>query len=384
MKKRSSFFITGVLTLIVFFGITLIIGCGGDGGGSGSGTITPAESPTVSPTTSPTTTPSPSPTQSDEEQIRQNILQNSNGIFGFEENKEESGDLEREDVEAHQWWRRLYTSRDDNVDVDVQGNVAYVTITRHWKGTFYVKPGGSGQFVQKTLDDTMTRTATYEKSGATSSKGTWELKRLSPLVLQPYSGDKVVNIKSMRITNMDTGEEIMYITNPTQEFELSEYPIFEPDTNIKVEAEVEHLGTSEFEPLMHVFIHHGTWLIYRHFRNIAYDDGGENQYSGDETAGDDIYTRLYTTGHPSFEYWKRGAADVLDSRCLHTSDDDYSSNVWVIPYKVQSGTPPSPTPTPSPTESPEPTPSPTESPEPTPSPTESPEPTPSPTESPEP
>lgn len=379
MRKRNSIFITGILTLIVFFGITLIIGCGGGGsGGDGTSTVTPTESPTVSPTTSPTTTPSPSPTQSDEEQIRQSISQNSNGIFGFEEDEEESEDIEREDVEAHQWWRRLYTSRDDVVDVDVQGDVAYVTVTRHWQGTFYVKPGGSGQFVQKTLDDTMTRTATYEKSVVVNGKETWELKRLSPLVLQPYSGDKVVNIKSMRITNMDTGEEIMYITDPTHEFELSEYPIFEPDTNVKVEAEVEHLGTSEFVPPMHVFIHHGTRLIYRHFRNIAYDDGGENQYSGDETAGDNIYTRLYKTGHPSFQFWKRGAADVLDSRCLHTSDDDYSSNAWIIPYKVQSGTPPSPTPTP--TESPEPTPSPTESPEPTPTPTESPEPTPSPTE----
>ena len=178
------------------------------------------------------------------------------------------------------------------------------------------------------MDDTLTRYAKFQKIG-----GFWTLTAISPLVLEPASGEKKASITRVTIYNDD--EEVLSITDPTQLIDLDNLPVFSPYSQVKVEVEVEYSGESGYDPSTHVFIHHGLRLIEPHCRDFAYDDGGTNPASGDATADDNIYTRLYTTGLGS-GYWKRGAGDVLDSTCLHSTDDDYQSNAWVIPYKVSS------------------------------------------------
>jgi len=327
--------VIAILILAVFFSFTAIVGCSGGGGGGGESPA-PTESPTTSPTVSPTPSPTVSPTPNDEAQIKEIINKNSTGIFGmedvegFETFAENVGPLKRQEpteVSPHQRWYRYYTSFENDVDVDVQGDIANVTISRHWSGVLRLKIEEGSEVVEKPIDDVFTRNATFQKEGEL-----WTLKRITPLVLKPYDGEQVVNIKKFLITQND--QTVIEITDPTLQLDVENLPVFSPQSNVRVEVEVEHLGSSNYTPDMHVFIHHGHRLIEGHWRNIAFDDGGVNPFSGDEVAGDNIYSRLYTTGLGS-EYWKRGAADVLDSRCLHTGDDDYSSNVWVIPYKVE-------------------------------------------------
>lgn len=299
----------------------IISGCSGGGGGGGS---------TAS---NPTGDPGGTPAPTDEDLIREDITNNSNGLFGLETsdaaetdyNKKTTGD--KEDAEPHQRWYREYTSRTANINVDIVGDLADVTIVRNWYGTFHVKPDPEGDPVEKPMNDVLSRYAQYERVD-----GEWRIKAVSPLVMQS-TGENYATIKSFRITSEDGTVEYLNVTDPTALFNVEDLPVFTPDTNIRVETEVEYNGESIFTPPQYVFVHHGARMAYTHHRRIAFDDGGTSPFSGDLTEGDNIFTRLYKTG-PGSRYWKRGSAGTINAAALHTTDDDYQSNVWVIPYHV--------------------------------------------------
>ncbi len=226
------------------------------------------------------------------------------------------------------WGRRRLGVTEKDIDIHIEGNTAYVTITKRVEGTLYVdrtddhirNPGS------KPIDDRVTKKAYFEKVF-----GHWQLLELSCVDIELTEQSKqTVSITSVEAIGTNSQGAVTYtITSPSELMNIStELPTFLKGTEVKVIATVEN-SNQEWTPPVFVFLHYGK-PFQNHKREQMFDDGTH----GDEVAGDGKYTNTWTIGSNASIY-RHAAVDVLDAGCLQNEDeDDYNSVAWRIPYKA--------------------------------------------------
>lgn len=363
--------------IMALFTALILQGCGGGGGGgstSGGGGSTSGGDGSANPLSG-----SGSSAMSDTAQIKSIVAQNSSGMFNNDDEQSNDDDIEKSEsiaegdvspentkgnVIPHQKWFREYQDSSLDVQTAINGTTADVTVIRRKTGLFHVKPTSASQWITKSIDDTFTKYAQFEKVD-----GEWKLKAISPFVVKPSSGVTPANITKAVFYNNNV--PVLTITDPAKLIPIDQLPVLSPESQIRIETSTSYSGSSSSNPPVFVFFHHGIRLIERLHRRICYDDGGLNPAGGDLTAGDNTYSRIFVTGSGS-ELYKHGACDCMTSESITTIDDNYSSNLWIVPYKVSPSSTSLPTPTPSVSPSPSPSSSPSPSPSPTPSPSSSP------------
>lgn len=218
---------------------------------------------------------------------------------------------------------------------------ALVKVTVHFNGWFYVDRTDDGirNPGRKPLRDMVTRYALFRKiwfhpdSTSADSLFGWRLLAISPSRFSMTDPTRqTVNITSVTLSDAN---HTLTITEPGVLLKLRPgadpaIPFFRSGQTVKVEARVTNTDAG-FLPSEFVYLHVPT--VARAFpgpRDRARIRMWDNGQNGDATAGDGVYTVIWTVRDWGVHH---AAVDIINARTLQDeTDDDYNSTAWGIPY----------------------------------------------------
>lgn len=218
---------------------------------------------------------------------------------------------------------------------------ALVKVTVQFNGWFYVDTTDDGirNPGRKPLKDQVTRYALFRKiwfrpdSTSADTVFGWRLVAISPSQFTMIDPSRqTVSITSVTLSD---GTKTITITDPSALLRLrrdadASIPFFKDGETVKVEAHVTNSDTG-YQPSEFVYLHVpiGGMLFPgpRDRSRIRMWDNGQN---GDATAGDGVYTALWTVRDWGIHH---AAVDVINARTLQNETaDDYNSTAWGVPY----------------------------------------------------
>jgi len=215
----------------------------------------------------------------------------------------------------HPWGRKIDRPVDRTIEIDFQGNTAYITVTCDITGQFLVDTTDDNIYNpgSKPLHDTLTKYAVFEKD----DNGVWVLKKISPGEFKLYDQSKqTVHLKSVHIYDND-GDVNMTITDPKMLYDVeTEVPRFDKDEIVYVDVEAENTTNEDWSPKSFVYLH-WPWN-----RDLFTDLGDDIHYKGNWSPHEDGV--------------HHAAVDILNSGCIQNeTNNDYNANAWGMPYIVE-------------------------------------------------
>ncbi|MBH50157.1 MAG: hypothetical protein CMG69_05340 [Candidatus Marinimicrobia bacterium] len=206
----------------------------------------------------------------------------------------------------------------------------------------------SGDFISKIIDTTANDTFIFEKDFQTEfqrrvrfinesiseNQRRWKIDALTLGI--GGTGTKM-NIHKLEYYTFDNNESwvsIFQLQDGLDEFiPRDSLPMFDAWNDIKVELTVSNQGPEfDYESGERVSFHYGKSRWHKARRKMY--DGGQ---IGDQTANDNIFTKIWTVHGPGLGFDRRvfrGFFSVIDYQSLFNSEEDLHTTVWTLPYIV--------------------------------------------------
>ncbi|NIN09945.1 MAG: hypothetical protein GTN62_00880 [Gemmatimonadales bacterium] len=235
-------------------------------------------------------------------------------------------DAQAEVIAPRIWGRRLRSPVRRAFNVEIVEGVATVTREIDFEGHFLLDISDDGQVnpTSKPLNVTMLQSAELVRLNAdqvTDSGRRWRLVAVSPQewVMTDPARQTLTIAQVLVYVNE---ELVLTITDPGERHEVDgRIPLLHQEDVVRVEATVNEPDNGH-TPEAFVFLHlfHASLDTRIWLRRPM------------EEIEDGVYVRQWTVRQTGRE---RIAVDAIDSQSFLTAeDDDYSGNVWAIPYRI--------------------------------------------------
>jgi hypothetical protein len=208
-------------------------------------------------------------------------------------------------------------------DITVQGDSAWVTRSVSFQGIFLVDTSADSMFNpnSKPLDDGVQQRAVFVRDGAATHG--WRLVSLTLLNWQNTALDRRT-VQIQNVTVSVNGAAVLDISNPDSLISAdSRVPLFHAGDTVKVTMHVANTTGGNFSPATFGFLHvrHGDPTGIR-WRRVPMKDDGNGDFERSWV--------VRFTGRDRF------VVDALDAATLELgSADNYRSNEWGIPFRVE-------------------------------------------------
>lgn len=254
------------------------------------------------------------PTMSDEEAIR--ALVSKLPYFGVDVEYTKPDTVEgptKAPIQPIFWWREG-THLGIDLDIDIVGDSAFVTISRDCEGILHIITGGDTiDTVDKSLHDTFLRYAIFKRDTVPGYYRGWRIWMVSGA--EATSVPNTVAIDSIRIQSTSYPDTVL--TDPLTIVHRDDILTFGPNEQVIVTV---YTNVDSACVFMHSF-RRGPAGIRRHHRWRF------------TRVGNGIYQGVWYT---PFAYGvHRAAVDVLHWNTLHDSEYVYDANAWLFPYRVK-------------------------------------------------
>lgn len=232
-----------------------------------------------------------------------------------------------ESVNKQNWYRKLEwpdTARNvELVSLDTEKGLAEVRVEYSLPGRLRIASSWWNLWQGTYLGEKSFTHYNYRGAKFFRREGSWYLSEVTPLKSSPYAAGTTpaLNIIQVSVYNNTSGSLLFRFSDPSAYYTRESLPRLASGSTVRVEVETSSMAGSTNI----CYIHH--WL----YRDLANDDGT----GGDTTAGDKIYTRIYTIGYNTGVH--NVFFDVVDKRTLDLPSvlTNYRSMVWAIPYIVE-------------------------------------------------
>jgi hypothetical protein len=238
------------------------------------------------------------------------------------------------------WWRGEWKHQGRDLDIQIVGDTASVSVVDHVQGNLRVKWPGLSLWT-KPFEESLTRYAEFTRLPLEDRPPRWVLTKLSPVeAALENPSEQTVQIEWIRASKCTALSEdgitcsewttVWESLSPASLFAVpDELPTFYPEDFIRVEAQVSNTEES-YTPSEFVFLHRPGLRpgnFFGRVRDRMVDDGTH----GDQTAGDGIYSRTYPIVFPGRHF---AAVDVMNAASFMEEDAPYNSAGWGMPYRV--------------------------------------------------
>ena len=214
------------------------------------------------------------------------------------------------------WWRGAQTHDDPVVDIQVNGDSAWVEWSRHNYGDFYILanlPTDSLVLWTKNVVETAKLRGVFTRNGRVSDDDRgWALQKVSLAYGQSDSAN-TVRIDSLRIESATAGD-ILVVDPLSTYYGLENLTWFTPGESVTLTL---YTNVEEGEAFLHTFV-----LLWPFYVRVKFDNAGAGVYTGTWNA--------QLLPFPRFAIF-----DFVTRSTIYTPDMPYDFTGWMFPYTIR-------------------------------------------------